>query len=456
MFLLALLAAAPLHFHVDATEYVNAVYHVGCLTDRIACSKAVYSKFWNSTLKLTSQDSAKLEAFKTVFSTVEGSSTKIETAPFLPNYSSHFPIFRERGRLLAALLGSKSSKEARRRAAAVVSPKQADTLADVLAHFERRLHPWWASTGRAIAQQKVKGVERQMNALGVPKLSAEAAAFLEVQDGARDLYLHVVPSPEYDGKEASANPTLNHFCLEITKDFNVEAMASIALHELTHALYELVPDARKLELMKQFVDSADPSSQPFYMYLNEALATGIQLLLLERNGKKEDDPYHEPFIPRLGQAVLPLIRQAIQAKHTLYEGFATSYIEAGRKAIGAEADGSRFRFSCTAILGDRTLRDLFLEQFPIRFFVTEESERALFPNMNGLHLLTYPEAGSLLKEIPDIEEMMRGRGFGFLKRHDKALELFVLGRDNAAVGELAKKLALRQGPLMDGIIVSLD
>ena len=52
----------------------------------------------------------------------------------------------------------------------------------------------------------------------MPKLAEQASAFLEVKEGSGDLYVHT--SPEFDGKEATANPALNHFCIEITKDFN--------------------------------------------------------------------------------------------------------------------------------------------------------------------------------------------------------------------------------------------
>lgn len=81
MFLLALLALAPLHFHVDAPEYVNAVYNVGCLAERIACTKQVYLKFWSETLKTTREDSAKLDEFRTIFGQLEGSAGKIQPAP---------------------------------------------------------------------------------------------------------------------------------------------------------------------------------------------------------------------------------------------------------------------------------------------------------------------------------------------------------------------------------------
>lgn len=457
MFLLALLALAPLQFHVDAPEYVNAVYNVGCLAERIACTKQVYLKFWSETLKTTREDSAKLDEFRTIFGQLEGSAGKIQPAPFLPNYRSDFPGSWIRVRLMAALLESKSPPEARRRAAAIASPRQADRLSKILEHFEKRLHPWWVATGKGIAQRGVKGVERQMAQLGLPRLAGEVAAFFELRDTARDLYLHAVPSPDYAGKEASAYPTLNHFCVELTEEINMDTMASVALHELTHSLYELAPSARKLVLMRQFVDSSDAASQPLYMYLNEAVASGVQQLLQERNGKKGEVSYHELFIPRLSQAAAPLIRQAIERKTSLFDGFAGPYIDAGRRVLGADADKARFKFSSAALLGSKPLRALFLEQFPLLSSVDSKEDHALFAELNEVRLATFRDAGSLPKEIEGLEEKMRGRGFAYVRRRsEKSLALYLIGRDEAAVGDLAKQAAIRPGPVPEGLFFTLD
>src|SRR5712692_9972695 len=102
MLLLALLAAAPLHFHFDESEFANAVYHVGCLTDRLACTKTVYTKFWNEKYKLTPEDGARFDEFRKIFEQLEDAAGKIQPAPFLPNYQTHFPPLRVRVRLVAA------------------------------------------------------------------------------------------------------------------------------------------------------------------------------------------------------------------------------------------------------------------------------------------------------------------------------------------------------------------
>ena len=457
MLFLALAAAVPLHFHFDASEFANTVYHVACLTDRVSCTKKIYARFWNEKYNVTREDGARFDEFAKIFEAVEKEAGPNPPAPLLPNYLGHFPSLRVRVRLIAAALDSKSPKEFRWRAATYAKPEQVERLAEIFEYAEKRLHPWWASTGQAIVQQKIKGVERQMTKLGVPQLAQQAAAFLEAKGSSRDLYVHAIPSPEFEGDAASATPALNHFCIEITHKFEADGMASIALHELTHSLYELSPDEKKLALMRQFADSTDPAARSLYAFMNEAMATAVQLLLMQREGQTDDDPYRDPFIPRLGKASLPLVRQAIENHTTLFNGFAEQYISAGRKALGQEADGLQFQFSYTAILGDSELKAAFLEQMPLHFFVYSEEERQRFPNLNVVRVLTFDEAARFASEIGGFEDKRGYRGFAYMRRsNQKPKELFLVGRDKAAMSDLAKRLAVWKEPAGEGLVFSIE
>ena len=102
MFLLALIVAAPLHLHFDASEFANAVYHVACLTGRLACTQAVYAKFWNETYNVTREDGLRFDEFRKIFEALENEAGKSQPAPFLPNYLSYFPSLRARVRLAHA------------------------------------------------------------------------------------------------------------------------------------------------------------------------------------------------------------------------------------------------------------------------------------------------------------------------------------------------------------------
>jgi hypothetical protein len=81
MLLLALVVAAPLHFHFDASEFANAVYHVGCLTGRLACTKTVYTKFWNEKYNVTREDGARFDEFRKIFEQLEDAAAKANRRP---------------------------------------------------------------------------------------------------------------------------------------------------------------------------------------------------------------------------------------------------------------------------------------------------------------------------------------------------------------------------------------
>src|ERR1051326_1439610 len=309
------------------------------MTGRINCSRAVYMRFWNEKYHATPEDGARFDEFGRILDELESNVKPGRPLPFLPNDFSYFPALQVRERVLATAFGSKSVAEFRNRMGAFATASQAAGLAGVLKHFQQRLHPWWGTTGRQILAGRSRAVERRLRDLGVPGMAAEVATFLETRPDERGYYLHAVPSPEYEGTAAAAPLFPNHFCGEVTHQFVLDDFAWVVAHELTHSLYGQAPQARKDALMRQFVESGDKSAQPLYMYLNEAMATGVGLLLVERNRKSLKEPYRDAYIPRLGEATLPLLRSALANQKTLYDGFASPYLAAARAALGEEADG---------------------------------------------------------------------------------------------------------------------
>jgi hypothetical protein len=448
MLFLAVAALAPLHFHVDLSEFANAVYHVACLTDRIACSKPIVAKFWNEEYHVTKEDATHFDDFRTAMESLENAAGAIPPSPFMPNFAGYYPPFRLRVRIVAAALGAKSAADFRRRAAPLAKRETVDHLAGIFDAVEKRLHPWWVATGAPTVRPKLKGLERQINQLGAPALARDVAAFLEVGDAGRDVYLHAIASPGFAGSDATATPTLNHFCMEIIHEFDAAGVTAIAVHELTHSLYELAPAEKKVALMQAFVGSPDPAAQGLYMYLNEAVATAVQLLFLERNGQHDDDPYHNRYIPRLGNAALPLVRDALRQHTTLFGGFAGQYLAAGRKALGEDTDSLAFRFSSPALLGTDELRWAFREAVKPSFVATSEEDRAKFGRLHVVRVMTYDEGGASDRTH---------RGIATLRSLDSnRFELLLVGRDAAAVGDLSRKVVEWKGPVAAGTLFTVD
>jgi hypothetical protein len=454
--LLAVAAAIPLHFRFDAGEFTNAVYQTVCVTGRITCSRDIYQRFWHAKYHATPEDEARFSEFGTIFDEMESVAKPGNPTPFLPNDFSYIPGLDIRNRLVAAALASKSAADFRKRAAALAKPGQVERLAAILAYFQQRLHPWWVATGQPIIRRRFTGIERRFRLQGVPDLAREVAAFLETQPDFRDYYLHVVPSPEFEADEGDGTAVLNQFCLEVTKRFQADDLGWIAVHEFTHSLYDHAPHVRKDALMRQFVESGDASAQPFYLYLNEAMATAAELLLAERNGKTLDDPYTDLYVPRLGKAVLPLLRTALERRKTLYGGFASSYLAAGRAALGDDADGLQFRYSCIALLGDEAVRNVFLDRLPLRYFVTTREAWNRFSRLDGILMLRYDQIhfGGGETEMQDL--MQKHRGFVYIGRNAEHMEVFMLGRDNAALEQLGKVWAESQERTREGLIFAIE
>lgn len=371
--LLAVATVAPLRFHVDATEFANTVYHIACTAGRMNCSRDIYLRFWNETYKAVAEDGKHFDAFTDVLDELEKTAPPARPLPYLPNDFEYFTGFEIRQRVVAEMFAAKSPADFRKRARPLMSAAQADRIAAALDYFGTRLHPWWIATGQPIVAKHIKELETQFAKSGVARTAAEVAAFLETHPESRDYYLHAVPSPEYDGEHADGTAIGNHFALEIMHKMKGADVAWVAVHEFTHAMYQAAPRARKDALMRQFVEANDPSGQAFYMYLNEALATAVEILQAERQGHSLDAPYTDRYIPRLGKALVPILRDALANRKTLYDGFVRPYLAASRTALGEEADGMQFRFSVVALVGEPDVRDAFLEGGRMHYFVLQDA-----------------------------------------------------------------------------------
>jgi hypothetical protein len=453
--LFAIAAALPLHFHVDATEFANTVYQTTCVTGRITCSRAIYHRFWDEKYHATEEDHAKFQEFGAIFDELESTAPQPPPTPFLSNDFSYVPRLKIRNSWVAAALASKSPADFRKRATALGKPQQAEKLAAILAYFQGRLHPWWVATGLPILKDRFPGIEKSLRTQHVPELAIEVAAFLEASPTSRDYYLHTVPNPEYDGDEGNGTMVLNQFALEVSHRIKPDDLGWIAIHEFTHSAYEQAPQPRKDALMQQFVDSGDAAAQPLYLYLNEAMATAVELLLAERNGKTIEEPYTELYIPRLAKAALPLLRTALQDRKTLYDGFTAPYLAAGRAALGAEADGLQFRYSCVALLADPDVRNAFLDRLPLRYFVDSRETWDRYSHLDGILILRYDQIHFDGNDAGLQSLMEKHRGIVYI-RHDERNTVFMLARDNATLDQLGKLWAESKEPAHEGLIFTIE
>src|ERR1700730_9826097 len=98
LLLFAVAVAAPLQFHVDATEFANTVYHTVCTTGRISCSRDIYLRFGNEKYKATPEDGKHFDAFTGVLDKREKAAPAARPLPYLPNDFDYVPDFVSRQR----------------------------------------------------------------------------------------------------------------------------------------------------------------------------------------------------------------------------------------------------------------------------------------------------------------------------------------------------------------------
>jgi hypothetical protein len=460
----AAVLVAALTFHADSGEYSNAVYNVICLAQQASCTREKYDRLWKDELKWSAEDQAQLDRWISIVRTAQSREAAPPNAPLLGNYPSFFPALRKRTAILAAALDAKSANAFETRASRLVPRDDAIALARALRHFQTRLAPWWRRVGRA----RVSGLgalDREFPP-AVRNVFGQVASFLGA-DQLTDAYVHVVPSPDISNDDANATLVGNHFLMELVPSGSGAAaareatkmVAGVAMHELTHALYDAAPTSIHLAVMRQFVASPDPGSVAMYTLLNEAIATAVTGIAMELARGKEPDEggeYRHPYIPRVGRAATEPIKKALAAGRTLTEGFVDDYVRAARAILGDDAESLGFRFSAVAVIASDALRPA-AASFRATIGPTGATDvRANWQRieeLNAAFLVTYDEAREFADRIPDFQTLITRRGFALMLPHNKKSHLLVLaGRDAAAVAEVVKRLQPSK-PFSEALVV---
>ena len=474
----AALLVAALTFHADTGEYANAVYNVICLAQQATCTREKYDRLWKDELKWSTEDQTQLDRWQSIVRAAQSREPEPPAAPLLPNYPAFYPALRKRTAILAAALDAKSVNAFEARAVRLVPRDDAIALARALRHFQTRLAPWWRRVGRA----RVSGLGKLDREFppAVRNLFGQVASFLGA-DAITDAYVHVVPSPDIANDDANATLVGNHFVMELVPPGSGAAaareatkmVAGVAVHELTHALYDAAPTAIHVAVMRQFAASPDPGSPSMYTLLNEAFATAVQEIALELVRGQEPEgggDYRHPYIPRLGRAATEPMKRALAAGRTITDGFVDDYVRAARAILGDDADSLGFRFSAMAVIASDALRPAaaaFRATIGPTGATDSRENWQRIEELNAAFLATYDEARELIRlkpdstsfadRIPDFSTLTTHRGFAVIVPHNKKSHLLVLaGRDAAAVADVVRQLQPSKAPAREGVLVIVD
>jgi hypothetical protein len=348
----------------------------------------------------------------------------------------------------------------------IVGAEEAQQLEGVIAYFERRLQPWWDEEAFRLesAQERLRELQDRADDTNVPQVMGRVASFLRTELPNQDLYFEAILAPVPSSESYGATLLGSHLVVEMVDEVTTEGMVSVAVHELTHYLYDNIPPEQHLALIDEFVASRQSMFPGLYTYLNEAIAVAAQALYAD--GVGQDAPgdvggYDHPYIGPLGVAAAPLLRAAVEGSRTLGSGFADDYMRAGAAALGDKADDPPFVLAQVGIVlseGDERLAQAyFARMFPrAAAQVRQESELAGFPELNVIRFARYDVPGAVPTQVAELASLRSRRGFAYaLPRGPSARTYLLAGRDEDAILEVIERLSELASLGRDGVLLEL-
>ena len=454
---LAFLLALPIQLEPDSGLFANTFYHVTCLAGQIDCSQARFERFWHDELNWNKQDEEALDAVKSAMEGLDNAAPDPEAAPVPPNFTGYYPGYRARYSVLHTILESRSVPAIANGISDSIGAANAQRIEAAFGHFEARLRPWWSGHDPDLAVKYGSEVAARMQSAGLTYLAGQLADFLEarvVRAG-----LHAVTAP-YGGKGRRATIMGRHLFIEFSAEDTTTDGAWKALHELFHILYDSGPISRHQDLVAQFLRAKQPHSIAHYVLINEGIATAAQLIAMERLNVEIEDFYNDPYIPRVAQSTMPVLREALAAKSTLYSGFATDFMSAADKELGDEVLRPQYMLLGVALLGTEGHPDASKEYFeliPPRSVATGKDSADSFPEANIVWLLTHDELGSVNGWLPEDGSAVQYRGFVYSPPPLSKKRVYLIsGRSEDDLVEAVRRFSKLDDATPSGFLVALD
>ena len=456
-------AAAPVRLHVDANDRVNAVYHLACLAGSIACTKEHFERFWKGDLRWKAADQAALETWLDVMKRVTEQAPPRPPAPLLPNTPRFHPGQAAREKILAAAVESDSPRGLVERSGGILTLETAARLESAIDHVERRIRPFWRSaSGRDAIKDRVRQLEQAADRSRFAEMADRMATFLEAELPGPDVYVHAIAPPDRRAKDYTATVFGNHFVLEAVDEATVDGILSIALHELTHYMYDRAPPAKHLALIQEFVGSDAQSFAGLYTYLNEAVATAAPGLGATTEPEPNDQSYNHPYIQPLSVATGPVLKDAIANGETLFSGFAGRYMAAGTAALKEKVLQPQFVLSQVALIlpdDSERITPVFYGALIPRASAQfgDEADVSEFTELSVVRVVRYGALETAGNGIPDLASLRTHRGFAYATARGRQARTYTLaGRDTDAIIDVVKKLGALETLSAAGLLFVVD
>ena len=452
-----------LHLRARVSGRVNAVYHLACLAGSLTCSRSIFEQWWKTGLGWTATDESAIDDWRQTLKAVSDSAPPRPAAPMLLNAPQFHPSNVARELVLTAAIESPTSEAFSWRTRTVLSRPQADRLIGSIDHIERRLKASRDDT--ATIERRLRRVQETAGRMQMPAMAAAMAAFFEAKLPSSDIYIDAVIPPDPKSSAYSATQIGGHLVVEMVDSAEPADVVSIALHELTHYMYDHASREKHLALVGQFMGLDTPASTGLYTYLNEAVASAAQGVLLRRRGEHEDPDkaYDHPYIAPLGAATVPLLDDALRRRGTLFSRFAAPYAAAGAAALGGKVNQPRFVLSQTAIMvsdsdEDRRLAETYLSTMSPQSSarMSDESLLKRYPELNVVRFAR-PDDIDAVGLSAERDRLLGHRAFGYaLRRGRKAWTCVLGGRDAAAIRDAIAHLGELPELTSEGLLFTIE
>lgn len=433
---------------LDATEFANLSFQLLCLADQLPCSRHAYEQLWRDRMGWTAADDSMLRQLRAVLRLLPADYE--EPAPIPLNFPSYYPSLTKLHRVKAALLAARNPGEAASRLEAVIDKESTLRMKAVLTHFAPRFHTWWRAAGEPEVRRLARVFEGLLKKHGVPGMVGRLAELLEVATG-RSWDIHLIVRPRLGAASAYGTQIGAHVVIELETGEEPAASLGTALHELFHALYDAAPRERHRKVLEEFRAQPEPAALALYCYLNEALATAAGIVLEEKVlgaermlARGHNANYAHPYIGRIGQAIVPLLKDRLESGQRLLDEIATPYIQTSVPALGDDTASPRFLLAHHTVQGDREMAQALagtLARLPAIATVAGDDALVRFPEINAIvfarpQQLRQPEFELLgLGAVP--EQSDRGRPFVFAQpRGRHSMTYFFVGETVSDIAPL--------------------
>lgn len=404
-----------LTIRVRAGAIGNLAWQLDTLSGHTNTLPKDYQALWRNDLSWSPEDARRLEQWSALHRRFRrGKSGRSRTgALYPPNYARYYgnAVGRDYAFRTAAL-DAADWADLRQRYQKLCGKSCAGSMVAVLQHFWPRFSGWWETEGLPTAKAIIPKMAKQMTEAGLGALCESAVQFTASQVPARHtLTLDVAVHPKKYLTNYTATVMDNYILMEVVDDPEVGGpRLPLAIHELTHHFYDFAPVADHLRLIQRFAGRPEPYSMAAYSLLNEAIATGVQLLVEKRMRTADDlakflaadaNIYDDPFIAKCGRATAPLVEQWLANRGTLFDdAFVAAYLGAVGKALGELRESPRLLLSSRALIhgpAGKAARDEWNRT--VRGIMTADSWKTLrrYPDLGGVVFATKGDLPRLLR-----------------------------------------------------------